>query len=1087
MKRLGLTMLALCAASFAQDNLANWARYKVISVNTKATGANVAASVAKFPVLVRLNATNANDVFAGDKPAQAGGADIRFTNAAGVARPFQIESWDATAKTAAIWVLADSVKGNDSVATLRLYWGRMGVGSASNGATVFDTANGYRAVYHMSSGTSKTEPDATAMGNHMAASDSVSGSVPGDTIGAVGRARVFAGDSLTPAGRQYFVAPGTAGKAELNFGPNYPHTISAWVYARDLHKVYNQYGHGSSIFNKGDRQFAMQAYGDTANRLWEGALYANANNGWRQVKSKTKALTGGWYHLATTWTGGANGTDGTAKLYINGVLDSTIALAIGTGTSGNNLPHFTYNLYLGANPTGGSTSANPPGTTRDLADGTTSTPRFWNGYLDEIALARGTRSDEFVKLSYETQKASANAVVLGATQTQAVTATAVTNIHYQMQGTLNAPRDTIVTNVGVPVNLTLKYDGGPADSAKITTGTLPPGLTINTTTGAITGTPAVAFGPANQTLTVYFTGGTITRGLRFSAVAEKMSLTKYTPDTATYAVGVPVSNAPQFAVGGRAATKVTITPALPAGLKIDSVTGVISGIPTAAAAAANYAVKATNATDTSSVSIRLTVVAVASESYMSAWSVHKDIYLNTQPNGANVSGGVAKFPVLVRFDASFIGTGTAPLATGDDFRFTKSDDVSRLPHELESWNATTKVGAAWVLVDTIKGNDGTQKIRLHWGNASAPNVSSSASVFDTSAGFQAVYHMNGSVNEADATLNGFTALAASAPTSGNGAVGNARVLNGNGQFFTVPNSASGKLNFQQVDSYTLSSWINPSAITASTSGTGHKIIDKGDNQYVLATYGSSIEGRFWEITIRANDAWNQCIADGSFAGSTAVLASSSVGSWNHLVGTYTGGAVGSDVTQRLYYNGVLVNQCVISNTATTGRNENFNVHLGVQAEGTAPGTAFSRYWQGSLDETRLSNKARSADWIKLEYANQRATADQKLVAFTPPVSINGNNSALVAGGLGMTAKSLDNGVLFRLQGVNTGDKAVMSLVDMWGRTVFNGAFENGALSWNGRGNNGQGISAGVYVARVTVIDGQNKVRKVMEHKLPFTR
>src|SRR5690606_7387990 len=218
--------------------------------------------------------------------------------------------------------------------------------------------------------------------------------------------------------RQYFVAPNTASKPELNWGPNNPHTITAWVYAREFHNVYNQYGHGSSIFNKGDRQYALQAYGDTNNRLWEGAIYANANNGWRQVKSKNKAQQGEWVYLATTWSGGENGTNGTGKLYINGVLDSTIALGIGTGTSGNNLPDFSYNLYIGANPTGGGTSAPPPGTTRDLADGTTSTPRFWNGHLDEITLARGVRSDAFIKLSYETQKTGATVASIGATQTQ---------------------------------------------------------------------------------------------------------------------------------------------------------------------------------------------------------------------------------------------------------------------------------------------------------------------------------------------------------------------------------------------------------------------------------------------------------------------------------------------------------------------------------------------------------------------------------------------------------------------------------------------------------------------------------------------
>src|SRR5690606_360921 len=132
---LGLMLGAVASAS-AQD-LSTWPKYKNIAINTKASGANVAANVAKFPVLVRLDAANANDIFT---EAAAGGADIRLANAAGVARPFEIESWDATNKRAVIWVLADSVKGNDSVAALRIYWGVSNATTASNPKAVFDTA-----------------------------------------------------------------------------------------------------------------------------------------------------------------------------------------------------------------------------------------------------------------------------------------------------------------------------------------------------------------------------------------------------------------------------------------------------------------------------------------------------------------------------------------------------------------------------------------------------------------------------------------------------------------------------------------------------------------------------------------------------------------------------------------------------------------------------------------------------------------------------------------------------------------------------------------------------------------------------------
>ena len=82
MKSVAIGILSLVAALSAQDNLAFWTKYKVIAINTKSTGANVAANVTKFPVLVRLDSLNAADVFSG---AAANGADIRFS-ACGSAR-----------------------------------------------------------------------------------------------------------------------------------------------------------------------------------------------------------------------------------------------------------------------------------------------------------------------------------------------------------------------------------------------------------------------------------------------------------------------------------------------------------------------------------------------------------------------------------------------------------------------------------------------------------------------------------------------------------------------------------------------------------------------------------------------------------------------------------------------------------------------------------------------------------------------------------------------------------------------------------------------------------------------------------------
>src|SRR5690606_5940389 len=218
-------------------------------------------------------------------------------------------------------------------------------------------------------------------------------------------------------------------------------------------------------------------------------------------------------------------------------------------------------------------------------------------------------------------------------------------------------------------------------------------------------------------------------------------------------------------------TSYTVSPALPAGLTLNATSGRIAGRPTAAAAAANYTVKAANATDTSTVVLNIAVVDASNENYATNWSQHATLWLNTQSNGADVKAGVAKFPVLVRLDTTNFNTGFGQAAaSGADIRFTKANNTTRLPHQIESWDAVAKKAAVWVFLDTIRPS-GIDSLRMHWGNATAPDLSSGPSVFDTTNGFQAVWHMNAaSGHEIDATANGFNAVAANAPGTAAGVV-----------------------------------------------------------------------------------------------------------------------------------------------------------------------------------------------------------------------------------------------------------------------------------------------------------------------------
>jgi hypothetical protein len=127
----------------------------------------------------------------------------------------------------------------------------------------------------------------------------------------------------------------------------------------------------------------------------------------------------------------------------------------------------------------------------------------------------------------------------------------------------------------------------------------------------ISGTPTVVVAATNYTVTATNTGGAapVTLSIRVNAVAP--SALTYSTNPATYTNGTAITNNTPTS-GGGAVVSYAVSPPLPAGLSLNTTTGVISGTPTVVVAATNYTVTATNTGGSTTASVSITVASAVS-------------------------------------------------------------------------------------------------------------------------------------------------------------------------------------------------------------------------------------------------------------------------------------------------------------------------------------------------------------------------------------------------------------------------------------------------------------------------------------------
>ncbi|MDD5523472.1 MAG: DUF2341 domain-containing protein [Kiritimatiellae bacterium] len=288
---------------------------------------------------------------------------------------------------------------------------------------------------------------------------------------------------------------------------------------------------------------------------------------------------------------------------------------------------------------------------------------------------------------------------------------------------------------------------------------------------------------------------------------------------------------------------------------------------------------------------------------------------------------LTNFPALVTFSENlpnFLYGQFKPEAT--DLRFTDETETTELNYELDTWN-TNGSSRVWVQVPQLTNNC---SIWAYWGYADAviaPAYTTNGATW--SQNYQGVWHFN-STNTSnmslDSTANRFDGTNFGC-TPVQGPLGAAMSFNGSSNYVDCGNVLS-----PGNDLWTVSVWFNWNGVS------GEMLMYSKENIYI-----GRVSGGYVDYAWQPHWAWD--------AGQNYQVAP---GQWNHTAMVY------DKVNQVLYGNGVP--QFARSQAVT---------NMGVNTNPLYFGRRNTAGWfGGSLDEIRISNVARSMNWIWAEWLGQ---------------------------------------------------------------------------------------------------------------------
>lgn len=459
--------------------------------------------------------------------------------------------------------------------------------------------------------------------------------------------------------------------------------------------------------------------------------------------------------------------------------------------------------------------------------------------------------------------------------------------------------------------------------------------------------------------------------------------------------------------------------------------------------------------------------APAQEDY-STWTYSRNITVNTKSSGANLTSPLTRFPLLVRFthenggDVVYYSKGR-----GADLRFTKANGVTRLHHQIDSWDSAAHTATVWVLMDSVKPNDSAVSIRLFWNKSGAADSGKGGGVFDTADGYAGVWHL-GNTNDAAARPNAIPTRFPATPmnfaggyTRKTGVIGWADSLTGGpgseATAYLAINEGTPTTHFNfPAGNFTYTVWAKVAAadnFARMVSLVGDDATS-GANRIFLAFQNGNVVGRVY--------------ADGASRPVNSTTPPP-LGEWAHYA--YTISRSGSDDIATLYLNGASIATATFTSPQQMPDAERAYVRIG--RDNINPNSDQSL--NAALDEARISSVARPAEHLKLCYDVEKPGSTVVVLGASAPMPPAIPPAALFSvaspASPNLGVRPVAGGVAFRLPAGTDGARSRLTISDLHGRVVWSRALQGSSagseIVWASR-------TSGVYVARLIPQGGRNE-------------